>query len=501
MADDEDFLSEMRGNAGRLSDCLSSLLHRIEQLETQKIIKNIEINSNHNEEILSSPTTITDKLLNGKGKFYDSQLTSRREYLSVDPFSGQRKLVTIIERPLPSGPLRAQSPTQLNSPETEQLIQNKKHLLASAYESRIVEIQPNLLEGLEVEQICGQFVAVKVTPELSKFIRPGDTLVELDGQPFINKKQIYQPKGAVQIKLVLSDLYSAPMEFCRVLDDYKANIISENINQNLLPYLSFSLQRGDILQILSKNENYFQARKVNDLSTSGFVPNNIRTRPVAMLCPYGRRVIALIGANGVGRRSLKKMLIEYRPYEFAGVVPITSRAPKQGEQHGREYFFERKEDVLQLIRDRQMIEWGEYNDQLYGTTAESVRQVIRSGRVCVLDCSPKAISSLYNSEFMPFIVVVASPELDELIQLNKEQTNNLDNLKNICEQSCKFVNENEWAKQADLLLINRNRDISLRRLLDALESLKSESQWIPLEWLQTNFQAPPQQTTKVTKRK
>uniref|UniRef100_A0A915MV33 Guanylate kinase-like domain-containing protein n=1 Tax=Meloidogyne javanica TaxID=6303 RepID=A0A915MV33_MELJA len=107
----------------------------------------------------------------------------------------------------------------------------------------------------------------------------------------------------------------------------------------------------------------------------------------------------LIGANGVGRRTLKKMLIEYRPYEFAGIVPITSRAPKQGEQHGREYFFERKEDVLQLIRDRQMIEWGEYNDQLYGTTAESVRQVIRSGRVCVLDCSPKAISSLYNSEY------------------------------------------------------------------------------------------------------
>ena len=40
-----------------------------------------------------------------------------------------------------------------------------------------------------------------------------------------------------------------------------------------------------------------------------------------MLCPYGRRVIALIGANGVGRRTLKRMLIEYRPFQFAGVVP------------------------------------------------------------------------------------------------------------------------------------------------------------------------------------
>ncbi|KAF7629879.1 hypothetical protein Mgra_00009107 [Meloidogyne graminicola] len=290
------------------------------------------------------------------------------------------------------------------------------------------------------------------------------------------------------------------MEFCRILDDYKANINYEKQNQ-LLPYLSFNLQRGDILQILSKNENYFQARKVNDLSTSGFVPNNIQTRPVAMLSPYGRRIIILIGTNGVGKRTLKRMLLEAKPYQFASVVPVTSRAPKPVEQHGREYFFERKEDVLQLIRNRQMIEWGEYNDQLYGTTVESVRQIVRSGRVCVLDCSTKAITSLYNSEFMPFIVVVAAPELDELIKLNgEEQIKNLNYLKNICEESTKFLNESNWVKQADLLLINRNRDLSLKRILDALELLKSETQWIPLEWLQsTNLQIPSQSITKINK--
>lgn len=57
----------------------------------------------------------------------------------------------------------------------------------------------------------GQLVAVKVTPELSKLIRPGDTLLELDGQPLTHQKQLHQPKGAVQLKLVLSDLYTAPM--------------------------------------------------------------------------------------------------------------------------------------------------------------------------------------------------------------------------------------------------------------------------------------------------
>ena len=61
-----------------------------------------------------------------------------------------------------------------------------------------------------------------------------------------------------------------------------------------------------------------------------------------------------------------------------------------------------------------MIEWGEYKGvwivsfmfsspphfkgQLYGTTAESVRQVVRSGRLCVLDCTLKAMECLYNAE-------------------------------------------------------------------------------------------------------
>jgi hypothetical protein len=103
---------------------------------------------------------------------------ARREYVSIDPLTGQRKLVTIMERQLPSGPLRAQSPTQLlmmngmegtavngqtATPLGQQQIGSSgggwtspgRRLLASAYESRIVEVQPAQLQGLELEQICG----------------------------------------------------------------------------------------------------------------------------------------------------------------------------------------------------------------------------------------------------------------------------------------------------------------------------------------------------------
>merc|ERR1712203_692392 len=53
--------------------------------------------------------------------------------------------------------------------------------------------------------------------------------------------------------------------------------------------------------------------------------------------------------------------------------------------------------------------------ELYGTKLDSVREVIDTGRMCVLDCSPAALKLLHNSnEFMPFVVFLAAPGLDEM---------------------------------------------------------------------------------------
>ena len=46
-------------------------------------------------------------------------------------------------------------------------------------------------------------------------------------------------------------------------------------------------------------------------------------------------------------------------------------------------------------------------------------QVIKSGRMCVVDCSPGAVKWIYTEEFMPYVVYVAPPPLEELRQLYK----------------------------------------------------------------------------------
>jgi hypothetical protein len=54
-------------------------------------------------------------------------------------------------------------------------------------------------------------------------------------------------------------------EFCKVLEEFSPS----NEGQSLDPYLSISLRKGDVLQVMSRDEKYLQARKVNDLSRYG----------------------------------------------------------------------------------------------------------------------------------------------------------------------------------------------------------------------------------------
>ncbi|CAI4223192.1 unnamed protein product [Auanema sp. JU1783] len=203
-----------------------------------------------------------------------------------------------------------------------------------------------------------------------------------------------------------------------------------------------------------------------------------------MLCPFGRRVLVLLGAVGVGRRTLKSMLLRFAPDLFATVVPLTSRAPRVGEQEGREYNFHRKEDILQKIRDGQMIEWGELDNQIYGTSTDSIRSIVRGGRMCVVDCAPQALAYLYNSEFMPFVVHIVPPPLEEFIQL--EQLRHIrrpvDALSQVCAKSDE-INNGVHTSQIHLTLTNRNMDVTFKRLTDALDCLRYDTQWVPDCWM------------------
>ena len=58
------------------------------------------------------------------------------------------------------------------------------------------------------------------------------------------------------------------------------------------------------------------------------------------------------------------------------------------EEQGMGYWFTTKEDMETEIQNNEFLEYGEYNGHLYGTKLDSIRDVIRNGKMCIIDCSP-----------------------------------------------------------------------------------------------------------------
>lgn len=77
----------------------------------------------------------------------------------------------------------------------------------------------------------------------------------------------------------------------------------------------------------------------------------------------------------------------------------TSRVVRSNEVDGIDYHFMDPDDMQQEILENRFLEYGIFEDNYYGTKFESIRKVIQSGRMCVLDVNPQVgdLSQLFKS--------------------------------------------------------------------------------------------------------
>ena len=82
-----------------------------------------------------------------------------------------------------------------------------------------------------------------------------------------------------------------------------------------------------------------------------------------------------------------------RPQDFGAPTPNTSRAMRDGEVPGRNYHFLSREEMDRDIKDGKYLEFGELNNNYYGTSLAALKIVIDAGKTCIVD--PKsAVSGL-----------------------------------------------------------------------------------------------------------
>ncbi|CAJ1073085.1 discs large homolog 1-like protein isoform X16 [Xyrichtys novacula] len=133
------------------------------------------------------------------------------------------------------------------------------------------------------------------------------------------------------------------------------------------------------------------------------------TRPVIILGPMKDRI--------------NDDLISEFPDKFGSCVPHTTRPKRDYEVDGRDYHFVvSREQMEKDIQDHKFIEAGQYNNHLYGTSVQSVREVAEKGKHCILDVSGNAIKRLQLAQLHPIAIFVKPKSVENIMEMNKRLT-------------------------------------------------------------------------------
>jgi hypothetical protein len=113
------------------------------------------------------------------------------------------------------------------------------------------------------------------------------------------------------------------------------------------------------------------------------------------------RAIVISGPSGTGKSTILKRLFEEYPDKFGFSISHTTRGPRGGEQDGREYYFVKKEEFLDLIDKKGFIEHAQFGDNYYGTSIKAVNDIAEKGRICILDIEMEVPFCTYLLALMP----------------------------------------------------------------------------------------------------
>ncbi|XP_019938941.2 MAGUK p55 subfamily member 3-like isoform X1 [Paralichthys olivaceus] len=200
------------------------------------------------------------------------------------------------------------------------------------------------------------------------------------------------------------------------------------------------------------------------------------------------RLIVLIGSLGARLSELKQKVIAENPRRYGLAVPHTTRARKGHEREGVEYHFISKAAFEADIQNGKFIEYGEYKDNWYGTSLESIHRVLDQNKVCLVDVQPEALKTLRAADFKPYVIFVRPRVYDSQrkplgscssLSLGVKE-DEIQEIKMSAEQM-----EESYGHWMDYVLVKEDPVSALAELQVVLERVQMEPQWVPVSWVRS----------------
>lgn len=203
--------------------------------------------------------------------------------------------------------------------------------------------------------------------------------------------------------------------------------------------------------------------------------------------PDRRRPIVLIGPRNVGRYELRDKLTNDKYEEFCVPIAHTSRPKKDGETNGQDYMFVSKDQFEQHKKKGYFVEDGEYQKNLYGTSIESIQQVIERGKTAICVMLAPSIKIMREKMLKPYVIFIKPPNREQILANQRINGKQLDEeeIASMIDQA--RVIEQDYGHLFDDIIINHNTDDTYEELRNIIKKLDTTPQWVPVSWLDIKY--------------
>ena len=174
------------------------------------------------------------------------------------------------------------------------------------------------------------------------------------------------------------------------------------------------------------------------------------------------------GFSGAGKGTVVKKLRE--EYEYSLSVSATTRQKREGEEHGREYFFLTREEFESMIEQHGLIEWAEYVGNYYGTPKTYVEACLAEGKDVILEIELQGAMKVRQQFPDALLLFLAPPSIAELKK--RLIGRGTETMEVIEERMQRAKEEGRYMEQYDYLVVNDDLTVCTEQIHSVIQTAK-----------------------------
>jgi len=183
-------------------------------------------------------------------------------------------------------------------------------------------------------------------------------------------------------------------------------------------------------------------------------------------------MVVLSSPSGGGKTTILKRLLDSGDPDFRYSISATTRSPRDGERHGRDYYFLGEDEFHRKVKNGEFLEYAFVHGKYYGTLRRQVLNWIDHGKIVLMDLDVQGgLNVKKQLGERAILIFVQPPSFDSLRE--RLSARNTDSHEEISARLQVAATEMEASEKYDHVVVNHQIDETVVKVLEIINRYRT----------------------------